>query len=537
MEYSNPIIPGFAPDPSMVLVEGIFYLATSSFHLYPGIPIYASRDLQNWTHISNAFHRPEQLSLRHGSTFPIPLHDGGRALASGGLFAPTIRYHQGRFYIICTNASTAPKFKVENFFLWTDDIWNGSWSDPIPFAFRGIDPSLFFEDDKTYVQGAFSLGMGKHPSCTIKQFEIDIVTGKPLTEPKEIWAGHSRIDTEGPHIYQKDGWYYLLAAEGGTFEHHMLSIARSKDIWGPYEGFEGNPIMTSDGKPGELIQSIGHGELVEDATGQWWAVVLGVRKMHGSHPLGRETFLTPVHWPEGGWPLVSQPREFFKAPEVVPGGGTRAQDLFEEKISKVPGDVDYLYIRDPEPKCYRFSNKEDGRITLHPSLTDLSQPSGTSTFVGRRQRSFDAVAEATIVLGTIRPGETHVVTGLSVYKHHLHHVSLRYEASTGRVTFYGENKTTGMSWDTGMSLIVLEGDMLLDLKIEASATEYRGYARVQSRNNSTIDEWTDLGSWQTVGFTANEMTGPILGIFANSPRESDRSRDVIFNKMDVGMRF
>lgn len=455
-------------------------------------------------------------------------------LGCGGLFAPTIRHHNGRFYVICTNASTTPAFKVDNFYIWTDDIWNGPWSDPVFFPFRGIDPSLFFEDGRAYVQGSFSLGMDKHPSCTIKQFEMDMETGKPLAEPVEIWAGHSRVDTEGPHIYRKDGYYYLLAAEGGTFEHHMLSIARSKNLWGPYESFGGNPIMTSDGKPGEYIQNIGHGELVEDSTGQWWAVVLGVRKANGSHPLGRESFLTPVEWPAGGWPIVSQPRSTFTAPAVVPCASpsedARIQELFDKNTTATPRHLEYLHIRDPDPACYRLPAADGEGITLRPSLADLSQPTGTSTFVGKRQRSLDTVAEATLDLASISPGKTEIVTGLTVYKHHIHHISLQYEAKTGVVTFRGVNQVTGLSRVTGVSLAVSEDETRLNFKVQASATEYRGYVCAGSE---TGQGWTYLGSWNTADFTENEMTGPILGLFATSPRVSDGSNEVVFTKLDV----
>ncbi|KAH6658774.1 glycosyl hydrolase [Plectosphaerella plurivora] len=533
MKYSNPIVPGFAPDPSIVLVDGVFYLATSSFHLFPGIPIYASRDLQAWTHIGNAILRAEQLKLSNASTMPVPLRGGDSMLGCGGLFAPTIRHHDGRFYIICTNASTTPAFKVDNFFVWTDDIWHGAWSDPIFFPFRGIDPSLFFEGGRAYVQGSFSLGMDRHPSCTIKQFGMDMETGELLTEPVEIWAGHSRIDTEGPHIYRKDGYYYLVVAEGGTFEHHMLSIARSEDLWGPYEGFDGNPIMTSDGKPGEYIQNIGHGELVEDASGQWWAVVLGVRKADGSHPLGRETFLAPVTWPEGGWPVISQPKASWEGPAVNPGSVPHDGIMFEERVSRVPDSIGWLYIRDPEPQCYTLPDQNGRRITLRPSLADMSRPTGTCTFVGKRQRTLEVVVETTLQLATVRSGEAPIVTGLAVYKHHLHHLSLRYDAKAGRVTFHGFNGVTGLDADGGPSLHVGEIDGVLHLKMEATATEYRGFActAVSDGVGESARAWKDLGSFETAAFTANEMTGPTLGVFASCTEEMATSTDLVFDEL------
>ena len=248
----------------------------------------------------NAINRPTQLNLKTATTHAIPI-PGGNMIAVGGLYAPTIRYHRGKFYIICTNVFDG---QFDNFYITCNDIGANEWSDPIHFEFHGIDPSLFFDDDgRSYVQGSHVFDYSKQPSCVIRQFEIDIETGKPLTEQRDIWGGHSKIVPEGPHIYKRGTWYYLLIAEGGTFEHHMLSIARSRNVWGPFESYEKNPILTADGTNSE-IQNVGHGELFQDEQGLWWAVALGVRNYDGIYPMGRETFLTPVDWPSGGWPTI-----------------------------------------------------------------------------------------------------------------------------------------------------------------------------------------------------------------------------------------
>ncbi|RMJ04768.1 hypothetical protein CDV36_014558 [Fusarium kuroshium] len=184
------------------------------------------------------------------------------------------------------------------------------WSDPITLPYPGIDLSLFFKDGRTYVQGCFSLGLvdsAIQPSCTIKQFEINVETREKLTEPREIRAGHSCVDTEGPHIYKVSWRYYLEVAKGGTFEHHMLSIARSESICGPYESYAQTPILSADGKPDEYIQNTGRDELFRDEAGQWWAIVLAVRNEKTCQPLGRETFLARVDWPCYGWPKIDHP--------------------------------------------------------------------------------------------------------------------------------------------------------------------------------------------------------------------------------------
>lgn len=170
----------------------------------------------------------------------------------------------------------------KNFYIWTDDIYSNVWSDPIFLDFHGIDPSLFFDDDgKVYFQGARELTRKSQPSCTIMQMEIDIATGKSLSPLQVIWGGFAQYDTEGPHIYKKDGYYYLLVAEGGTFENHMLSIGRSKSIWGPYESCPSNPLLTTRGTK-QYIQNVGHGELFQDENGAWWAAVLAIRDEAGT---------------------------------------------------------------------------------------------------------------------------------------------------------------------------------------------------------------------------------------------------------------
>jgi beta-xylosidase len=186
------------------------------------------------------------------------------------LFAPTIRWHKGIFYIICTNCTLkGEELGVSNFYVSTTDIWSDRWTDPIYFDFHGIDPSIFFDDDdRVYIQGSWRAGPLHEPQCTIRQVEINIATGEYLSEIKELWIGFSgKSDVEGPHIYKKDEYYYLLTAEDGTFETHLIAVARSTNIWGPYESYEKNPLLTAAGTK-EYIQNTGHGDLFQDRDGQ-----------------------------------------------------------------------------------------------------------------------------------------------------------------------------------------------------------------------------------------------------------------------------
>ncbi|KAJ4264252.1 hypothetical protein NW762_005446 [Fusarium torreyae] len=517
VEYSNPITPGFNPDPSIVFVDGIFYLATSSFHVFPGLPIYASRDLKKWIHIGNAINRPEQLDLSKGSMVKVPLDTGHFMVGAGGLFAPTIRYHEGKFYIICTNFGEFKEpFEIQNFIISCTDIWAGNWSDPVNVEFNGIDPSLYFEDDgRVYFQGCFMMSRTKQPTCTIKQFEIDVETGKHLSEEREIWGGHARYDTEGPHIYKIGKWYYLLVAEGGTFEHHMLCISRSENIWGPYEDYEQNPIMTADGT-GEYIQNIGHGELFQDGEGQWWVVGLGVRNENEGEPLckdnfvaplGRESFLAPVEWREGGWPKVFQPKMKFSARPVKTAEG------LPELIA--PDNVDNLYIRTPNFSKYDIPQDGTAPLTLYPSTTNLSAPTGTSTFLGRRQLSLNASSITTLEISSLECG---IEAGLALYKDHLRHVSISFESTSKKITC----RLTNLDKDNELlgEMAVGAEAQLVELKIQADPKKWTFSARTVPKVGSKL-EWIELGVVEAWKMVAREMTGPLFGVFAHTSQEKE----------------
>lgn len=289
----NPILSGFYPDPSICRVNDDFYLVTSSFELFPGVPIFHSTDLAHWEQIGHVLDRKSQLHIEAGS-----FH--------GGIFAPTIRYHQGIFYLITTNVSGKGNFIV------TATEPAGPWSEPhwIDNA-EGIDPSLFFDDDgKAYYTGTRMLlnEDGGWTGSEIWLSEIDLVNMCLVGEKTGLWKGalNNAVAPEAPHIYKKDGFYYLMIAEGGTEHFHSVTIARSSQIAGEYTGYRGNPILTHR-HLGKMypICNVGHADLVELKNGDWYMVMLGSRLIEGYHKnLGRETFIAPVVW-EDGWPIVS----------------------------------------------------------------------------------------------------------------------------------------------------------------------------------------------------------------------------------------
>ena len=293
--FRNPILSGFYPDPSICRVGGDYYLVTSTFEYFPGLPIFHSRDLVHWQQIGHVLDRPSQLPL-----------DGIRP--SGGLYAPTIRYSHGVFYVI--NTLVDGTTRSGNFIVTTTDP-AGPWSEPTWLDNApGADPSLFFDEDGRvwYTGNRMAQNSQFEGHTEVWLQELDLATLSLIGEPQVIWDGAVRgaVWAEASHIYKIDGRYYLLAAEGGTAHHHAVCVARSDVITGPYEGNRGNPILTHRHLGLDYpIVGTGHADLVDTPSGEWWMVLLAMRPYGGYYyNLGRETFLAPVRW-EDGWPIVS----------------------------------------------------------------------------------------------------------------------------------------------------------------------------------------------------------------------------------------
>lgn len=364
MRYNNPVLSGFYPDPSVCFAEGKYYLVCSSFQYFPGVPLFESGDLVNWTQIGYVLTRPNQVQLE-------------KIASSGGVFAPTIRYNDGRFYMVTTNDTTHT-----HFYVYTDDI-HGEWSDPITVDQNGIDPSLFFEDGRTYFM---SNGSDDEGVPGVVQCEIDVATGKKLTPSRTIWQGSGGRYLESPHLYKIDNYYYLMAAEGGTEYGHMITYARSDSPWGPFEGYAKNPVLTNRNKAPYIIQGIGHGDLIRDSRGDWHILCLGFRQIHmwqTYHHLGREVFLIPVAFGEDGWFCAGNDGTADESYEIK--GDFSQKTLPEFTFENTDFGVDWCFIRHPRTENYELA---DGRAVLFGTdvtLDDVDSP----TFIGLRQRGFD----------------------------------------------------------------------------------------------------------------------------------------------------
>jgi alpha-N-arabinofuranosidase len=401
--YRNPILQGFYPDPSITRAGDDYYLVTSTFAWFPGIPIFQSRDLVSWTQIGNAIDRPDQL-------------DFARLGLSRGVFAPSIEHRGGTFYILNTCVDCGGNFLI------TARDPKGPWSDPVwlPEIVGGIDPSLFFDEDGS----AWILNNGPpegeprydgHRAIWIQRFDV---AAKKMVGPRKVLIdggidpATKPIWIEGPHIFRKDGYYYLTAAEGGTAEGHSQVILRSRHVTGPYEIGPRNPILTQRDLPRDRpnpITSAGHADFVQTPAGEWWASFLAVRPYQGDfYNTGRETFLLPVMWRDG-WPTITAPGQAIpavhKRPRLpaqpapaVPMNGAFA---VREEFDRAALPPSWMTMRNPRERWHELAG---GRLRLQARPVGLGE-FGNPSLLARRQQHSHATAATQVDFAPRRDGD------------------------------------------------------------------------------------------------------------------------------------
>ncbi len=366
------------PDPSICRVGDDYYTVNSSFEYFPGVPVFHSKDLVHWEQIGYCLTRKSQLNLDH-------------ARASGGIYATTLRYHDGTFYMITTLVDKGGNFYV------TAKNPAGPWSEPVWVDHAGIDPSLFFDDDgTTYYTRHEGEGNGY-----IGQSKIDVKTGKLEGELKEIWRGDSGVWPEGPHLYKINGRYFLMIAQGGTSYGHMVNIAASDSPWGPFVSDPKNPILTQRDHPDDPIQALGHADLVATPDG-WWMICLGIRPQGGKfHTIGRETFLTRVNWSADGWPVVQPVELTMPAPDLP-------EKLWKKEPAKDDFDnpklrLEWNYLRNPYAENYSLAERP-GYLRLWGSAVTMNDKDSPA-FIGRRQTGLAGEASTRLAFDPQRENE------------------------------------------------------------------------------------------------------------------------------------
>lgn len=415
----NPILRGFNPDPSILRVDDDYYIATSTFEWFPGVQIHHSKDLVNWRLLTHPLTRVSQLAMRGNGD-------------SGGIWAPCLTYSDGIHYLIYTDvkafSATAAFKDTHNYLVTATDI-EGPWSEPVYLNSSGFDPSLFHDSDgrKWFLNMVWDHRQGRNQFGGILLQEFDPAVGKLIGPVKNIFRGTQLMVTEGPHVYRRDGWYYLLTAEGGTSYEHAATIARSKTLDGPYEVHPQNPLLTAWGRPELALQKTGHASLVETQNGEWYMAHLCGRPIdpggeRGFCNLGRETALQKLEWGNDGWPRIvgggNAPQTVVAAPKLEPHPwpAPKARDDFDApelsahwQTLREPADPDWLSLTE-RPGFLRLRGLESPN-SLH-----------RQALVGRRLQAFHA--EATTCL-EFEPEHFQQMAGLSAYYDSRHWVYLR----------------------------------------------------------------------------------------------------------------
>lgn len=504
-EFRNPILSGYAPDPTVARVGDDYYLVPSTFTHFPGLPIYHSKDLVNWTHIANAIDRPDQF-------------DFSGLNVSRGIFAPDLSYHDGTYYL----TSTCVDCKG-NFVMTAKDI-TGPWSDPHWLDFEGIDPSIHWDDSgKAYIlnNGAPNEEprYDGHRAIWIQEFDYKNLT--MTGERKQLINGGVDISTkpvwiEGPHIIQRNGFYYITAAEGGTSVHHSQTIFRSDNVLGPYTPAEHNPILTQrdlDADRNDPIIAAGHAKFVQLPNGDWWATFLAIRPYDREmFNIGRETFLLPVRW-ENDWPYILPQGE--RIPFALKKPALPAQPQATPPTSGDFGYTDsfdgdslglsWMGIRDPQASFYQV---EDGALNLacHGGLGDVNK---VPSFIGRRQQHHIAEISTTVSFAPAAEGDA---AGLAAVQddQHLMFIGITQHEGKNQIALY---RRQGSNDDTLINAAPISSTQDVTLSLAFNGGKMQAFYEVDGQRQ-LLAEGVDATNLSTN--VAGGFVGTIVGPYCTS---------------------
>lgn len=476
--FTNPIIAGFYPDPSICRVGKDYYLVNSTFSYFPGITVFHSRDLVHWKLIGHVLNRPEQLNL-----------DGQGV--SRGIYAPSLRYHNGLFYV------TSTLVDIGGSFVSTSKNPAGPWSNPawLP-QINGIDPSLFFDndgkayiiynsippDDKPLYEGHRTIRIREFDpeSLRVKGDEHILINGGTDIRKKPAWI-------EGPHIFKIDGAYYMICAEGGTGDQHSEVVFKSMNVSGPYVSYQNNPILTQrqlDPKRAFAITSTGHADFVQTEAGDWWAVFLGCRPYRPYeeeyYNTGRETFLTPVRWIDG-WPTINpgheEVRYHYPCPiqpsmdtaDIPTSGNFRTRDEFDSPEL----NLHWVFLRTPHEQWFDLMQKK-GYLSMRLRPETCAGTMNPS-FLGRRQQHLRGAASTALVFNAKAENEK---AGLLIFQNeeHFYFLCKSTQGNTPVIQLYkstgSRDSLTGMELITSWAIAKDREESEVALRIEAKGDMY-----------------------------------------------------------------
>ena len=497
----NPILPGWYSDPSICRVGPDYYLVTSTFGYYPGVPIFHSTDLVNWEQIGNVLDRPSQADF------------SGQSIDKGGIYAPQISYNPatGTYYMITTDYGDG---RGKHFYVTTSDPRRG-WSDPVWIeGIDGIDPSLFFDEDgKTYIiYKEDTTGQPKWSNFrAIRIAEFDPAAGKVVGEKHKfleegVGPEEKLGRDEGPHIYKVDGKYILICAEGGTGIFHSEVCYKADSIFGPYTRWSRNPMLTQrELKPGRTnpVTCSGHVDMFQTPEGEWYGVFLGCRPIkNDAQSLGRETFIMPVHWSRDGFPYITQEKDTVPMTVTVPGAVRRADSpignfTWTDDFSSEKLRPEWMSLRGPADHLYKLGKG----LELTPSK-ELATGKGTPAYIGRRMQHHKFDASVALDFHPKAEGER---AGLLIFK------------NEGRQYFMalGRDGLTLRKIGKGKAETVAQKDVKggrLELKIVSNGPTYDFLYR-----RAGTKEWQTLATGVDAAWTSDSaggFTGTTFGPYA-----------------------
>ncbi len=522
--FINPIINGGYPDPSIVRVENDFYIVNSSFEYFPALPIHHSKDLVNWELIGYGIDRPSQ------GTGKVNLYD---VQQQGGIHAPSIRYHDGLFYIVTTNVySPVDKSKpteMVNFIL-TAKNPAGPWSDPYVIeGAPGIDPDIFFDDNgKVWFVGTHDTGNpNKNGIGEIWIQELDLDNWKLKGQRHSIWRGAcGGCCVEGPHIYKQYGRYYLMVAEGGTSYNHAVMIASSENIEGPYDSNPKNPILTSRHlSNNNWVHSTGHADLVQLKDNRWYMVSLGIRnEMDSTSNMGRETHLMPVVWEEAwdNWVEVEKGRwepVIIKWPVVAPNTGKVERNtsipFFEKKqninysfyddFTSSKLDLQWNFRRVPRENTYELNSKNKTlKLNLSPESFELRSQ---YNLMGFRQKETEFEYSSSM---NFKPKKNFSEAGLSIFSQDDNYINFTVKKHNNKTLLNLSIKPRDQKLDIIKSIPLKYNENII-LKIVSKDNKYIYYYSLDDGNS--FDVFTETGANLVL---CKGYIGTNLGLYASS---------------------
>ncbi|MEH0152894.1 glycoside hydrolase family 43 protein [Limibacter armeniacum] len=520
--FKNPILSGFHPDPSICRVGDDYFLVNSSFEWFPGIPIFHSKDLVNWEQIGYVLDRPSQLMME-------------TTKFSAGIWAPTIRYHNGKFYVVVTCKQSKNDCNCGNNFYVTADTPAGPWSEPVWIKdSKGIDPTIFWDEDgKVYYVGSTHDYEGApkwKQEHRIYLQELKLETGELLGEPIYLTSGHAAEAkfTEGPHIYKIKDKYLLMVAEGGTWNNHAVTAFEADKITGPYTALTVNPVLTHRHLGHDSgITTIGHADLVQTQNGDWWSVMLGVRPMDGkNYYLGRETFLTPVKF-EGITPIFNpgygRVLMADKRPDLpwtpFPEKPVR-DDFITDKLG-----VDWSFLRTPQSEWYHL---EKGKLTLQlrPETTkDVANPS----LIARRleHHQFEVFTQL-----TFKPKKSNEVAGLVAMQNQNFQYRLELGMENKKDRYIALYKVFSENRKEQVEKLVAKvpyGDESVVLGMHTNKMD------VQFTYGPSKEKQTPIGSVQSMDALCSNHSGGFIGAFVGmyaSSQGQESKHEAIFDWFD-----